>query len=256
MELETTQEARGVARINARFGNVPGHHCTGPNDHMVADRHREDGRIGPHTDVTANFCGPPKLPFPLARTANREEIVDEHRAVRNEAIIANRHHIANEGMGLDPAAFSHHGSALDFNKRADEAIVANDATIEINGLNDGDLFAERDVHHPSMLNFWFSHKLLIRPVQRHRSRRTFQYRNHVPTVLDAGRGNACVVAQPGCGCGGPNLLRNFSSLKNCRVIHVVDSSPEFATPLALERDSQDAAPIESFTARFIVALLD
>lgn len=55
---------------------------------------------------------------------------------------------------------------------------------------------------------------------------------------------------------GPNLLRNFSSLKNCRVKYVVDSSPELATPPALEREMQDADPIESFTARFIVALLD
>jgi predicted dehydrogenase len=38
--------------------------------------------------------------------------------------------------------------------------------------------------------------------------------------------NACVVAQLGCGYWGPNLLRNFSSLKNCRVKYVVDSSPE------------------------------
>jgi hypothetical protein len=34
MVLETTQEARGVARINAG-GYVPSHHCTGPNDHMI-----------------------------------------------------------------------------------------------------------------------------------------------------------------------------------------------------------------------------
>jgi len=38
--------------------------------------------------------------------------------------------------------------------------------------------------------------------------------------------NACVVAQLGCGYWGPNLLRNFSSLKNCRVKYVVDSSPD------------------------------
>jgi predicted dehydrogenase len=38
--------------------------------------------------------------------------------------------------------------------------------------------------------------------------------------------NSCVVAQLGCGYWGPNLLRNFSSLKNCRVKYVVDSSPE------------------------------
>jgi len=38
--------------------------------------------------------------------------------------------------------------------------------------------------------------------------------------------NACVVAQLGCGYWGPNLLRNFSSLKNCWVKYVVDSSPD------------------------------
>src|SRR6266403_5389759 len=35
-----------------------------------------------------------------------------------------------------------------------------------------------------------------------------------------------VLAQIGCGYWGPNLLRNFSSLPNCRVKYVVDSSPE------------------------------
>lgn len=38
--------------------------------------------------------------------------------------------------------------------------------------------------------------------------------------------NSCVLAQLGCGYWGPNLLRNFSSLKNCHVKYVVDSSPE------------------------------
>ena len=35
-----------------------------------------------------------------------------------------------------------------------------------------------------------------------------------------------VVAQLGCGYWGPNLLRNFSALKNCHVKHVVDASAE------------------------------
>jgi predicted dehydrogenase len=38
--------------------------------------------------------------------------------------------------------------------------------------------------------------------------------------------NGTVLAQLGCGYWGPNLLRNFSSLPNCRVKYVVDSSPE------------------------------
>ncbi len=35
-----------------------------------------------------------------------------------------------------------------------------------------------------------------------------------------------VIAQIGCGYWGPNLLRNFSALKNCRVKYVVDASAE------------------------------
>jgi predicted dehydrogenase len=35
-----------------------------------------------------------------------------------------------------------------------------------------------------------------------------------------------VVAQIGCGYWGPNLLRNFSAVSNCRVKYLVDPSPE------------------------------
>jgi predicted dehydrogenase len=38
--------------------------------------------------------------------------------------------------------------------------------------------------------------------------------------------NVTVLAQIGCGYWGPNLLRNYSALPNCRVKYVVDSSPE------------------------------
>jgi predicted dehydrogenase len=38
--------------------------------------------------------------------------------------------------------------------------------------------------------------------------------------------NGTVLAQFGCGYWGPNLLRNFSSLPNCRVKYVVDSSAD------------------------------
>lgn len=38
--------------------------------------------------------------------------------------------------------------------------------------------------------------------------------------------NGTVLAQLGCGYWGPNLLRNFSSLPNCRVKYVVDLSPD------------------------------
>ena len=39
-------------------------------------------------------------------------------------------------------------------------------------------------------------------------------------------GSETILAQLGCGYWGPNLLRNFSSTKNCRVKYVADASPE------------------------------
>lgn len=54
-----------------------------------------------------------------------------------------------------------------------------------------------------------------------------------------------VLAQIGCGYWGPNLLRNFSAVTNCRVKYVVDSSPdrrafvEAGFPKTLATDSVD-----------------
>ena len=182
VRLQTAQQPRGVARINAGLGNVPAYHCPRSNHYMVANLHREDGRIGTHTDVTTNCCGMPEFMPSFGRTANRKEIVDEHCAVRDKTIVANRHHIANEGMRLNPTAFPHYSSSLDLNKWANETFVADDATIKIDGLHDGDRFTERDVHHADMLGLWFSHKLLIRPPRRHRRLGVLRYRNYVASV--------------------------------------------------------------------------
>jgi predicted dehydrogenase len=40
------------------------------------------------------------------------------------------------------------------------------------------------------------------------------------------KNDTIVLAQLGCGYWGPNLLRNYSALPNCRVKYVVDASPE------------------------------
>jgi predicted dehydrogenase len=45
--------------------------------------------------------------------------------------------------------------------------------------------------------------------------------NGIPFMKDT-----FVIAQCGCGYWGPNLLRNFSALKNCRVKYVADASAE------------------------------
>src|SRR5438445_1873760 len=116
---EPTQEARAVPRINAGFTDVPGHHGAGADDDVVANYHRKDGRIRSDADMTANFCGPPEIPLPHGGTSNGERIVDEHGAMRYKTVITDGHHVTNENMRLNPAAFADDGAALDVHERHD-----------------------------------------------------------------------------------------------------------------------------------------
>jgi hypothetical protein len=80
------------------------------------------------------------------RAALREEIVDEHGAVRNETVIADEVQLANEGMRLDPATAPDANPSLNFDKRPDKRLIANLAAIEIHRLDDGDVRAELDAN--------------------------------------------------------------------------------------------------------------
>jgi predicted dehydrogenase len=58
--------------------------------------------------------------------------------------------------------------------------------------------------------------------------------------------NETVLAQVGCGYWGPNLLRNFSALPNCRVKCVVDASAE--RRLFVERNFPRTRAVDDFAA--------
>jgi predicted dehydrogenase len=68
-----------------------------------------------------------------------------------------------------------------------------------------------------------------------------------------------VLAQVGCGYWGPNLLRNFSTLPDCRVKYVIDSSPERRAfvegnfPLIKALDACDSALSDSEVSAVIIA---
>ena len=87
--LKTAEEASGITRVNAGGGNIFGNHCTGSYDHMIADHNREDRCICSDTHMIAEFSWPPKLRLSRRATV-AEQIVNEHRAVRNETVIPDR----------------------------------------------------------------------------------------------------------------------------------------------------------------------
>lgn len=63
----------------------------------------------------------------------------------NEAIIADGDQFTNKGVGLDPAALTDGDPFLDFDKRTDEAAIAELAIVNIARFNDGYVLAELDV---------------------------------------------------------------------------------------------------------------
>ena len=71
--------------------------------------------------------------------------------------------------------------------------------------------------------------------------------------------NGTTLAQIGCGYWGPNLLRNFSTLPNCRVKFVVDASPERRAfvetnfPLTKAVDTLAVALLDSEVTGVIIA---
>lgn len=139
---ETTQEASGIAGINTGDADVLGHNGARADDDMIADCNREHRGIRPDTYTVAKPCCPPKIPFRY-RSASNEQVVNKHRAVRNEAVVANCNELTNKRVRLNPASLPDSYSLLYLYKRPDEATIANRASIEIDRLHDRDVFTKR-----------------------------------------------------------------------------------------------------------------
>lgn len=80
----------------------------------------------------------------------KEEVIDEHRTVGDEAIIADRYEVADEGVRLYAAAFSDRRAFLDFDEWTDEAVISNRAGVEIDRLYHGNVFAKPNIDNPDM----------------------------------------------------------------------------------------------------------
>jgi hypothetical protein len=63
----------------------------------------------------------------------------------NETVIADLHEFTNHRMRLNPRSMADHHTSLDLNKRADKAVIADVAFVEVDRLNDLYSGAKRDV---------------------------------------------------------------------------------------------------------------
>ena len=77
--------------------------------------------------------------------------------MRDEAIVANCHKIADEGVGLNPATFAYRGPFLYLHEWANKAVISNRAPVEIDRLHDVDVLAELNIDNPRLLDFGHLH---------------------------------------------------------------------------------------------------
>src|SRR5262249_28759505 len=146
-----------ITGIGARRHDVLGYHRTGTDDHIIGDGDRHDGGVGADRDAVADHRFAPQLFLAFGRPADREGVVDEHHAMADEAVLADGHEFADEGMRLYARARTDLGALLDLGEGTDEAIVADAAAIEIAGLHHLRARAEGDVADAGLVQLGLVH---------------------------------------------------------------------------------------------------
>src|SRR4051794_2783544 len=82
---------RRIAGVAAGSRDIPCHYGARTDHHVVDDPHRHDGRIRSDRHPVADRGLAPQLLAAARRTAAGERIVDEHDAVADETVLADRH---------------------------------------------------------------------------------------------------------------------------------------------------------------------
>jgi hypothetical protein len=123
------QQARRVTRVNARLRNIFRNHGSGSNNYAIADCNGQNGRVRPNADPVSNFRRLPEIGPAFCRAPGRKEIIYEHGAMRDEAVISNSYELTDKYVRLDATSFPDNDTTLDLDKWSDQAAFTDDATI-------------------------------------------------------------------------------------------------------------------------------
>jgi hypothetical protein len=93
--FEASQQARRVANVNPRLGNVLGNNRAGANDNVIADCNRKHRGICSNAYTIPKSCCSPRVRICVRAPCN-EQIIDEHGAMRNEAFVSDRYELTDE----------------------------------------------------------------------------------------------------------------------------------------------------------------
>ncbi len=84
----------------------------------------------------------PELLSTPGRAAVGKKIVHKANAMPDKAIVPDLDQITNEGVRLNTGSFPDFAPRLNFDKRTDEAVVANLTAVNIGWLDNGHVFTE------------------------------------------------------------------------------------------------------------------
>ena len=94
---KATEETGRIAGENAGFNDIFGNNGAGSDHYLITNGDREDSGICSDTYTIAKFGWPPEL-WLSGRATRDEGIINKHCTMRNEAIVANRDQLADEGV--------------------------------------------------------------------------------------------------------------------------------------------------------------
>jgi len=154
--LKFAKKTRGIADVEAGYCDVLGNNSARADDCMIANRDRKDGGVRPNTYMITKLGWPPKL-WLSSRATFAEQVVNEHGAMRNEAILPDRNQFADERVGLNATPLADDRPFLYLHKWPDEAAISNRATIQIDRLHHRDIFSESDIDDRGITDFWRPH---------------------------------------------------------------------------------------------------
>ena len=93
----------------------------------------------------------------MGRTPDSKRVVDEHRSVADEAILADGDEFADECVTLHAGSWADADPFLNLNEGADEGAVSQCASIEIDRFDHGDVVAEFDIDDAALVDSRLAH---------------------------------------------------------------------------------------------------
>jgi hypothetical protein len=97
--------------------------------------------------MITNFSWTPEF-WLSGRATFPEQVINEHRAMGDEAVVSYRNQLTNERVGLNPAALTNGCSFLYLYERSDEGFIVDLATVKVCWLYHGHVCAELHVDDP------------------------------------------------------------------------------------------------------------